>query len=148
MQSQTRHSTQYSWYSRLNDLLFDANMPRLVQDMRREAGPTFQSMVRDLNTPMAPAFEREVARTLNRSGSNDLIPAVTLMPAMMERFGLTADDFGPDEHVQFGKMQTVCNHCPVASRCWKAMRAGAGSEQCRDFCPNAQAFDQKVLAAA
>ena len=146
MQAQT--PTNRSWYSRLTDVLFDASAPQLVQNMRREAGPIFRSMVRDLNTPMAAAFEREVARTLNRSGSDDLIPAVTLMPAMMERFGLTADDFGPDEHVQFGKMQTVCNHCPVASRCWKAMRAGAGSEQCRDFCPNAQAFDQKVLTAA
>lgn len=146
MQAQT--PTNRSWYSRLTDVLFDASAPQLVQNMRREAGPIFRSMVRDLNTPMAAAFEREVARTLNRSGSDDLIPAVTLMPAMMERFGLMADDFGPEEHVQFGKMQTVCNRCPVAGRCWKAMRADAGSEQCRDFCPNAQAFDQKVLAAA
>ena len=147
MQSQTRHSTQYSWYSRLSDLLFDANMPRLVQDMRREAGPTFQSMVRDLNTPMAPAFEREVARTLNRSGSNDLIPAVTLMPAMMERFGLEIDDFGLEERAHLHDMQAVCNRCPSVGRCWRAMRAKADRTQCLSFCPNAEDFVRKASVA-
>ncbi|QTF91883.1 hypothetical protein [Halomonas sp. BM-2019] len=137
-----------SWRQRLGGLLFDASMPRMVKEMRRVAGPTFQAMVRDLDTPMAPAFEREVARTLNRGGSEDLIPAVTLMPPMMARFGLTAGDFGAEERTFFTEMQSVCNRCPVAGRCWQALRAEAGWEQCRGFCPNAQAFEQKALAAA
>jgi hypothetical protein len=141
------HSSR-SWRQRLGGVLFDASMARLVQEMRREAGTTFQAMVRDLNTPMAPDFEREVARTLNRAGSEDLIPAVTLLPSMMARFGLSAEDFGPEERVHLGEMQTVCNSCPVVGRCWSALRAEAGWEQCRGFCPNAQAFEQKALAAA
>lgn len=147
MQSQTRHSTQHSWYSRLSDLLFDANMPRLVQDMRREAGPTFQTMVRDLDTPMTAAFESEVARTLNSSGKDDLIPAVTLMPAMMERFGLVADDFGLEERTYLHTMEAVCNRCPSVGRCWQAMRARADRAQCLGFCPNAKDFVQKASLA-
>jgi hypothetical protein len=141
------HSSR-PWLQRLGGFLVDASTPRLVQEMRRESGPTFQAMVRDLNTPMAPDFEREVARTLNRAGSEDLIPAVTLMPPMMARFGLDPDAYGPEERLHFGEMQSVCNRCPVMGRCWKALRAEAGWEQCRGFCPNAQAFEQKALAAA
>lgn len=145
---QTQTSSKRPWYSRLSEALFDASTPQVVQELRRGAGPTFQAMVGDLNTSMTPAFEREVARTLNRNGSNDLIPAVTLMPAMMERFGLAADDFGPEERLHFGKLQSVCNRCPVAGRCWKAMRSDADSEQCLSFCPNAPAFEQKAITAA
>ncbi|MGJ7459306.1 hypothetical protein [Halomonas sp. RA08-2] len=140
------HSSR-PWLQRLGGFLVDASTPRLVQEMRREAGPTFQAMVRDLNTPMTPAFEREVARTLNRAGSEDLIPAETLMPSMMERFGLVADDLGAEERTHFGELQIVCNRCPVAGRCWKALRADAGWEKCRGFCPNAQAFEQKAQPA-
>ncbi|MCE9682656.1 hypothetical protein [Halomonas alkalisoli] len=140
------HSSR-PWLQRLSGFLFDTSMPRLVQEMLREAEPTLQAMVRDLNTPMTPAFEREVARTLNRDASEDLIPVETLMPPMMERFDLTADNFGPEERTLFGEMQTVCNRCPVVGRCWRAMRADAGWERCRAFCPNADAFEQKAVTA-
>ncbi len=140
------HSSR-SWLQRLGGVFFDASMPRLVQELRREAGPTFQAMVRDLNTPMAPAFEREVARTLNRGGREDLIPVETLMPTMMERFGLSVEDFGPEESVHLQELQHVCNRCPVASQCWRALRAGTGWEKCRSFCPNATAFEKRAAAA-
>ncbi|WP_299233313.1 hypothetical protein [uncultured Halomonas sp.] len=135
------------WLARLEERLFEASMPQVVQGMRHEANVDFRELVRDLNAPMAPAFEREVSRTLNRGAERDLIPAETLMPEMMVRFGLSPDDYGPEQATQFGELQTVCNRCPVVGRCWKAMRAGETRETCRGFCPNAQAFDSKSLQA-
>ncbi|WP_280554033.1 hypothetical protein [Halomonas sp. 25-S5] len=143
-----KQTLRQGWLARLEERLFAASMPRVVQGIRHEASVVYREMVRDLDTPMAPAFEREVARTLNRGGERELIPAETLMPEMMARFDLDRDDFGPEEAVHFGELQTVCNRCPVVGRCWKAMRGGERWETCRGFCPNAEAFEHKSLAAA
>jgi hypothetical protein len=144
----TQQNDRQGWLTELQERIFTASMPQVVQSMRHGANVDFRELVRDLDTPMDPAFEREVARTLDRVGQRDLIPSVTLMPEMMQRFGLGRDDFGPDEAVHFGELQTVCNRCPVVGRCWKAMRAGESRETCRGFCPNALAFDGKSLEAA
>jgi hypothetical protein len=146
--SPTLQTPRRAWWQPLEAVLEAASMPRVIQEMRRNANSTFQEMVNDLDTPMAPAFEREVARTLNRDGHEDLIPAETLMPPMMARFDLDAADFGPDEAVYYGELKTVCNKCPAVGRCWRALRAEAGWEKCRAFCPNAAAFEQKTLTAA
>ncbi len=138
------HNESRGWLARL----FDARMPQLVQSMRHEAFSDYRALLHDFDAPMAPSFEREVARTLNQHGERDLIPAKTLMPAMMQRFDLTAEDYAPEEARHFHEMQAVCNRCPVAGRCWRAMRAGASWEQCRGFCPNAEAFEHKSLEAA
>ncbi|WP_163558467.1 hypothetical protein [Halomonas sp. NO4] len=141
-----KQTQRQGWLTRLEERLFAASMPQLVQGMRNEASTSYREMVRDLATPMAPAFEREVARTLNRGGSRELIPAETLMPEMMQRFDLAVADFGAEEATHLEELQTVCNRCPAVGRCWKAMRAGEGWEKCRGFCPNAEAFEQKTLA--
>ncbi|MGM0784436.1 MAG: hypothetical protein ACQEUM_10005 [Pseudomonadota bacterium] len=143
-----KQSERQGWLVRLEERLFAASMPQLVQGMRNEAATSYREMVRDLATPMAPAFEREVARTLNRGGGRELIPAETLMPEMMQRFDLAAEDFGTDEATHFAELQSVCNRCPAVGRCWKAMRGGEGWEKCRGFCPNAGAFERKALAVA
>ncbi|SFU82016.1 hypothetical protein [Halomonas korlensis] len=143
-----KQTERQGWLARLEERLFEASMPRVVQGIRYEDSVDYREMVRNLDTPMAPAFEREVARTLNRGGDLELIPAETLMPAMMQRFGLGRDDFGPGEETHFGELQTVCNRCPVVGRCWKAMRAGERWEKCRGFCPNAEAFEQKSQVVA
>ncbi|MGQ4878085.1 hypothetical protein ACOJCM_05875 [Billgrantia sp. LNSP4103-1] len=132
-----------TWFQRLGGFLFDASMPRLVYEMRREAAPTYQAMVRDFATPMSPAFEREVARSLNRGGEVDLIPSLTLLPPMMARFGLTTKDFDPDDRQALAELQRECDRCPVVGRCWRALRAGADQERCRAFCPNAPAFETR-----
>ena len=143
-----KQTERQGWLARLEQRLFEASIPQVVQGIRNEASVDFRELVRDLNAPMAPAFEREVSRTLNRGVASDLIPAVTLMPAMMERFGLGREDFPANEAGLFAELETVCNHCPVVGRCWKAMRAGDARETCRGFCPNAQAFEGKSLEAA
>lgn len=126
--------------------LVNARMPQLVQNMRRDAVNEYQTLLRDLDAPMEPAFEREVARTLNRGGNYDLIPAETLMPMMMERFGLTPEDFSDQEANLLSELTMVCNKCPAVGRCWKAIRADAGWEKCRGFCPNTDAFELKSLS--
>jgi len=143
-----KRNEHQGWLARLEQRCFEASMPRVVQGMRHEANVDFRAMVRDLDAPMAPAFEREVSRTLNRAGERDLIPAVTLMPEMMARFGLSGEDYAPEQAAYLAELRTVCNHCPVVGRCWKAMRAGESWEKCRGFCPNAQAFEGKTLEAA
>ncbi|MEQ5803141.1 hypothetical protein [Halomonas sp. H10-9-1] len=143
-----KQGERQGWLARLEERLFEASMPQMVQGMRHEANVDFRELVCDLKAPMAPAFEREVARALNRGVVRDLIPAETLMPEMMVRFGLSSADYGPEQATHLGELQTVCNQCPVVGRCWKALRAGESWEKCRGFCPNAQAFESKTLQAA
>jgi len=135
------------WLARLEQRLFEASLPQVVQGMRHEASVEFRALVRDLKAPMVPGFEREVARTLNAGGQSDLIPAETLMPEMMARFTLTREAFD-GEPSGYAELERVCNRCPAVGRCWKAMRAGASREACRAFCPNAAAFEHRAMAAA
>lgn len=136
-----------SWMARFADYMFEASMPRVVREVRTEASSTFREVITDLESPMPAAFEREIARTLNGVGS-ELIPAETLMPAMMKRFGLAEEAFVDDGDKAVRQLQVTCNHCPEVGRCWRAMRSDTSRESCRAFCPNADAFEEKAGTAA
>jgi hypothetical protein len=124
--------------------LLAACMPQLVQAIRYEAGADYRALIRDLETPLLPEFEREVARHLGCGDERELIPAETLMPAMLQGFGLTADQFGPEEKEHLMELRNRCNRCLAVGHCWKALRARAGREAYRDYCPNAPAFEEKA----
>ncbi|MEC9482002.1 MAG: hypothetical protein UMU75_01600, partial [Halomonas sp.] len=79
--------SQLSWWESLCERCFTSAAPSVAQALALKDGPTYRELIVDLEAPLAPAFERAVARTLDRDSLTGLIPAETLMPAMMQRFG-------------------------------------------------------------
>ncbi|PMR74654.1 hypothetical protein C1H69_12385 [Billgrantia endophytica] len=110
--------------------------------MEQRSPQVYSEILQDLETPLEPAFEREVARHLDQGGYRAFVPADTLMPAMLQRFGL--DEASVAAHVSYPSLRGNCNACPVAGYCWRAMRRDADVDECRAFCPNAAAFDRQV----
>ncbi|MBB3184502.1 hypothetical protein FHR95_002075 [Halomonas fontilapidosi] len=128
------------WWERLTERCYATSTAQLVRDVQHEAGPTYDALLNDLASPLEPGFEREMARQLASGQPSSFAPAITLMPVMMQRFGLQAAEVAVD--AGYTGMRETCNACPAVGQCWKAMRAGADVEACRGFCPNAKAFDR------
>lgn len=136
------HTSRQPWWDRLTERCYRASTPQLVQDMQHEASRTYNEMLEDLDTPLDAHFEGEVARQLQSGQPVGFKQARTLMPVMMQRFGLQEAELATDP--DYGAMRATCNGCPVVGQCWKAMRAGADVEECRGFCPNAESFDSRA----
>ncbi|MFW6346162.1 MAG: hypothetical protein ACOC0M_07540, partial [Halomonas sp.] len=128
-----------SWWERLTERCYTTSTAQLVRDVQHEAGPTYHALLNDLESPLEPGFEREMARQLATGQPSDFVPAKTLMPVMMQRFGLKDAEVAAEPG--YNAICKTCNGCPVVGQCWKAMRAGTEVEECRGFCPNARAFD-------
>ncbi|MDI5934973.1 hypothetical protein [Halomonas kalidii] len=47
----------------------------------------------------------------------------------------------------FGRPLAVVVGTIIVFICWRAMRRDAGVEECRGFCPNAEAFDRRAAVA-
>lgn len=135
-----------SWWERLCEGSYRATTRRLVREIEAESPGVYSEMLQDLATPLEPAFEREMARHLDQGGYRAFKPADTLMPAMLQRFGLTHT--AVTEHVSYPSLRGNCNACPVAGYCWGAMRREAGVDECRAFCPNAAAFERLADCAS
>ncbi|EWH00491.1 hypothetical protein [Halomonas sp. BC04] len=138
----TPKSSRNSWWDRICERTYRATTPRLVREMEQEAPRDYSELLKDLKAPLEPAFEREVARHLDRGGYRAFVPADTLMPAMLQRFGL--DESSVAGHSSYPSLRGNCNACPVAGYCWHAMRRDADADECRAFCPNAAAFDRQA----
>lgn len=136
----TPDAAQQPWWARFSERCFAASTPQLVRDIQHEASSTYGELLTDLESPLEPGFEQEMARQLERERPFDFKPARVLMPVMVERFGLQEARLASDP--AYDAMRAACNGCPVVGQCWKAMRAGAEAEECRGFCPNAEAFDR------
>ncbi|MGY6565214.1 MAG: hypothetical protein ACXIU5_10785 [Halomonadaceae bacterium] len=141
--SKTPHT---SWWNRLCEGSYRASTRRLVREIEAESPGVYSEMLQDLDTPLEPVFEREVARHLDRGGYRAFVPADTLMPAMLQRFGL--EQASIERHVSYPSLRGNCNACPVAGYCWGAMRRDAGSDECHAFCPNAAAFERLADCAS
>ncbi|MGQ4880756.1 hypothetical protein ACOJCM_19495 [Billgrantia sp. LNSP4103-1] len=128
-----------SFWERFCEGSYRASTRRLVREIEAKSPSVYSEMLQDLTTPLEPAFEREMARHLDRGGYRAFVPAETLMPAMLQRFGLEAS---VTQHASYPSLRGTCNACPVAGHCWGAMRRDAGIEECRAFCPNAAAFER------
>lgn len=135
-------TSRQPWWDRLTERCYRASTPQLVQDMQHEASRTYNEMLEDLDMPLDAHFEGEVARQLQSGQPVGFKQARTLMPVMMQRFGLQQAELATDP--DYGAMRATCNGCPVVGQCWKAMRAGADVEECRGFCPNAETFDSRA----
>ncbi|UYG03839.1 hypothetical protein OCT51_00345 [Halomonas sp. LR3S48] len=134
-----------SWWNRLCEGSYRASTRRLVREIEAESPQVYSEMLRDLETPLEPAFEREMARHLDRGGFRAFVPTETLMPVMLQRFGL--DQASVAGHASYPSLRGNCNACPVAGHCWGAMRRDAGIDECRAFCPNAAAFKRLAETA-
>ncbi|MDR5902986.1 hypothetical protein [Halomonas icarae] len=135
-------TSRQPWWVRLSERCYTASTAQLVRDVQHEAGSTYDELLTDLKSPLEPGFERQVARRLQSDKPIGFKPARTLMPVMMQRFSLQDAELTNDP--DYGAMRATCNGCPVVGRCWKAMRGGADVEECRGFCPNAEAFDSRA----
>lgn len=132
-----------SWWERLTERCYATSTATLARNVKQEAGASYDALINDLESPLEPRFEQAVARQLAAGQTAHFSPARTLMPIMMQRFGL--EDSGLKNHAVYVALRDNCNACAAVGDCWKAMRANAELDECRHLCPNANAFD--VLAA-
>lgn len=100
------------------------------------------ALIHDLAHPMSPSLEQAIARCLAGRELADFAPAVTLLPVMLRRFGLDPVVCSRDPSIH--ALRTVCSACPKVATCWLALRHDASREECRGFCPNAEAFEQRL----
>lgn len=138
-------ASKKSWWNRLCEGSYRASTRRLVREIEAEAPQAYSDIINALETPLEPAFEREMARHLDRGGFRAFAPAETLMPVMLKRFGLEPTSVA--EHASYPSLRGNCNACPVAGHCWGVMRRDAGVDECRAFCPNAAAFERLAETA-
>ncbi|UYO73143.1 DUF6455 family protein [Halomonas qinghailakensis] len=137
-----------SWWERLTERCYATSTATLARNVKQEAGASYDALISDLERPLEPHFERELAKQLATDQPAHFSPANTLMPVMMQRFGLqekSLEESGLINHADYVALRDNCNACAVVGECWKAMRANAELDECRHLCPNANAFD--ALAA-
>ncbi|EWG97845.1 hypothetical protein [Halomonas sp. BC04] len=99
-------------------------------------------LIHDLAHPMSPSLEQAIARCLAGRELAEFSPAETLLPEMMRRFGLDPVTCSRDPSIH--ALRTVCSACPKVATCWLALRQDAQREECRAFCPNAEAFEERL----
>ncbi|RUR30358.1 hypothetical protein ELY33_11240 [Vreelandella andesensis] len=137
-----------SWWGRLTERCYATSTATLARNVKQEAGASYDALINDLERPLEPRFEREIAKQLAAGQPAHFSPAKTLMPVMMQRFGLqkkSQEESGLMNHADYVALRDTCNACAAVGDCWKAMRANAELDECRHLCPNANAFD--ALAA-
>lgn len=137
-----------SWWERLTERCYATSTTTLARNVKQEAGASYDALISDLERPLEPHFERELAKQLAADQPAHFSPARALMPVMMQRFGLqekSLEESGLMNHADYVALRDTCNACAVVGDCWKAMRAHAELDECRRLCPNATAFD--TLAA-
>ncbi|CAH1042928.1 DUF6455 family protein [Halomonas sp. TD01] len=137
-----------SWWGRLTERCYATSTATLARNVKQEASASYDALINDLERPLEPRFEQAVARQLSASQPAHFRPARTLMPVMMQRFGLNEsalEEGGLINHADYAALRDTCNACAAVGDCWKAMRASAKLDECRRLCPNATAFD--ALAA-
>ncbi|MCE8014422.1 hypothetical protein BZY95_03515 [Billgrantia desiderata SP1] len=127
---------------RVSDFFYKNYLSKVVLDIQEGSAETYRKMIQDADFKLEADFEREVARQLSSGGRWGLIPAETLMPVMMSRYGVSRNDFSSTESSQLEALEATCNNCPVVGICWMAMRSGASVAEARNFCPSAESFER------
>lgn len=143
-----QHKETTSWWGRLTERCYTTSTATLARNIKQQAGASYDALINDLERPLEPRFEQAVARQLAAGQPAHFRPANTLMPVMMQRFGLNEsalEEGGVINHADYVALRDTCNACAAVGDCWKAMRASAELDECRRLCPNANAFD--ALAA-
>ncbi|HBS84644.1 MAG TPA: hypothetical protein DEO68_11370 [Halomonas campaniensis] len=143
-----QHTDTTSWWGRLTERCYTASTATLARNIKQQAGASYDALINDLERPLEPRFEQAVARQLAAGHPAHFSPAKTLMPVMLQRFGLKENELRRNvliNHADYRALCDTCNACAAVGDCWKAMRANAELDECRRLCPNANAFD--ALAA-
>ncbi|MDX5377216.1 MAG: hypothetical protein LPK08_06805 [Halomonas sp.] len=111
---------------------------RALLELRCCEPKALSQLIHDLAHPMSPSLEQAIARCL-ASRELEFAAAETLLPSMMHRFGLEPGACRQDPAIH--SLRTVCSACPKVAACWLALRHQASQEECRVFCPNAEALE-------
>ncbi|MDI5987489.1 hypothetical protein QLQ85_22115 [Halomonas sp. M4R5S39] len=114
---------------------------RALLELKCCAPRALSVLIHDLSRPMSRSLEQALARSLAAGEIPGFRPTDTLMPPMMERFGLPPAALAKDPAIH--ALRTTCNTCARVGTCWLALRHGASREECRGFCPNAEAFERR-----
>lgn len=137
-QNSTLHRT---WFERMIDWLYRANMSRAIGQFRVEAPTQFHSMITNLDTRLDPTFETLVVETLKRRELVDFRPSHVLLPRMMRQFRV---DKAACTDTELKNMGRRCDQCEHISQCWLSLRANENQNTYRRFCPNAEALIAKA----
>lgn len=140
----TQNTDTTSWWERLTERCYASSTATLAHKLKHEASASYDALINDLGRPLEPRFEQEIAKQLAAGPTAHFSPARTLMPVMLQRFGLQEDtlqESGLINHADYVALRDNCNACAAVGDCWKAMRASAKLDECRKLCPNAKAFD-------
>lgn len=132
--------------NKVSDFFYKIHLSKLLLDMQGESPDAYQKIIQDVDFELEDNFETEVARHMNNGNYSGLIPATTLMPAMMIRFGVSKSDFTTGASSEIEALEETCNSCSVVGTCWKSMRSGASATEARTFCPSAETFQRKGKA--
>ena len=131
---------------KVSDFFYKSHLPKLLLDIKCESPDAYQKIIQDADFTLDDSFENEVARHMNNGNYGGLIPAKTLMPAMMSRFGVSKSDFPTGDSSEIEALEETCNSCSAVGICWKSMRSGASATEARTFCPSAETFQRKGKA--
>ncbi|SHF27143.1 hypothetical protein SAMN02745148_02181 [Modicisalibacter ilicicola DSM 19980] len=121
--------------------------PGIVHQMAHLEPEALAALISDLTTPLNGTFEKAVEDILTQGGLEHFAASRTLLPAMLERFGLAEDDLAMHAEC-LETAREACDTCPAVGRCWRALRHGAGREECRGFCPSAEAFVSRAASSS
>lgn len=135
-------SHQMSRWARFSERCYRAGVHQHLQELRYGGSGVLNSMVEDLAYPLNPDLEQEFVRMLGDPGHRDISPSQVLLPVMRQSFGL---DPAVAKSPEGRALKAACESCPSAGHCWHALRHGASSDQCREFCPNAAALEQEAV---
>lgn len=138
----TQLSTRPSWWERFSERCYQNNIGQVAREMQHDSPMAYGELIRNLELPLESNFEREVARQLDQGAYAFFTSAETLLPVMMQRFGLDEASFA--EGGELTALGKTCNACPMVGHCWRAMRRDADVAECRGFCPNTEAFDRQA----
>lgn len=130
-----------SWFDRLIDRIYHANMSRAAAQLTVEAHTQYHAMVTDMDAPLDPTFEDLVADSMKRRELVDFRPSHVLFPHMMSRFGVAKSDCSDAELRTLGRR---CDQCDQVSQCWRSLRRKVSAADCRRFCPNAETLIAKA----
>lgn len=114
----------------------------VVRSLQMEAPDEFARIIARADPALDAGLASEVERLLRTGGAPFVRFDQTLMPKMIDRFGVTTEQLETLSHNELKVMQKSCNSCAETARCWNALRSGHNAEQCREFCPNSAAFEE------
>lgn len=131
-----------SFLHRLTAVLVNGQRRQAVQRMRLEAFSTLETLILEAEADFDPDMAKEIERLLATGAAPLIRYSETLMPRMLERFDVSAEQFEYLSNKEQRAIKSICDGCSDAGRCWEALRGRETQAVCRSFCPNAETFER------